>query len=84
MNLAEQALDTARSVFMEHKKTCKAGCGHFILHRTATLSAMCLQGTQLYKALLKCEDSIIKIEQAKKNAKEAKAIRREHRKQVFS
>ncbi len=82
MNLAEQALETARGVFLEHRKLCKKGCRQFELHRTATLSLMCLQGTHLYKALLKAECAIMKQEKAKENAKIAKAMRREAMKQM--
>jgi hypothetical protein len=82
MNMAEQALETARSVFMAHKFTCKTGCKNFKFNQTATLAKMCLQGTQLYKALLKAEDTIVKNEKAKADAKIERAMRREAMKQM--
>lgn len=82
MTIAESNLDTAKAVFFAHKNACKNGCGHFELHRTHTLSSMCLAGTQLYKALLKAEDAIITIEKGKERANETRAMRREQRKQL--
>lgn len=82
MNMAEQALETARSVFMAHKFICRAGCKNFKFNETATLANMCLQGTQLYKALLKAEDAIVKNEKAKADTKIMKAVRREAMKQM--
>lgn len=83
MNKTETELDNARTLFFAHRGKCKE-CKRFELHNTKTLALMCLQGTLLYKSLLKSEDDIVKQHQAAQRARETKADRRELLKQLQS
>lgn len=81
MTIAETNLENAKTLFFAHREKCDH-CRQFVLHRTGTLSKMCLRGTQLYKDLLSAEDQIVKHHKALERAREARLERRELMKQM--
>lgn len=59
MNLDEQALKTARQVFMAHRDECRL-CSMYVFGQTKTFTFLCLYGIDKLKEMLACEDVIVK------------------------
>lgn len=76
MTILAEALNTSKAVFFAHKDKCDK-CKNMVMHKTSTLQNLCYTGTLLYKELLKAEDAIVKNDNAKKQAKINKEIRRQ-------
>ena len=76
MTILVEALVTSKAVFFAHKNVCDK-CKNMVMHKTSTLQNLCYEGTLLYKSLLKAEDAIVKNDNAKKQAKINKEIRRQ-------
>ena len=58
MNVTEQRLETARSVFMAHRKDCKQ-CFQYKF-KTTELKHLCYSGTILFKDMLNMENEVLK------------------------